>query len=170
MKEKNLCNSCRNKINNWCDELKPRVMDGIYDCEWYWENEKIEGCSRCLYSKVFYDNLYCVNPEKEKCNGVIASKGLTGSIVKGTDCCPDFKSIEYKPESEKKVYIDPLVTKEEMANITAEIKSESYTKISRLIQYLMEEYLVEDIQIEKIFEPSGEEYYKAKLKYKEFPF
>ena len=72
--------------------------------------------------------------------------------------------------SEKKEeYIDPLVTRDEMASITAEIKSESYQKISRLIQYLMEEYLVEDVQIEKVFE-AGEDFYRAKLKYKEFPF
>lgn len=177
MKKENLCNSCNNKNIDWCDELKEYVMRGMYDCEWYSPKEKIEGCSRCLYSKLFNGNLYCVNLEKEKNNdaiaskdGVIVSKGLTGSIVKGTDCCPDFKPIEHKPESEKKVYIDPLVSKEEMASIIAEIKSESYIKISRLIQYLMEEYLVEDIQIEKIFEPTGEEYYKAKLKYREFPF
>ena len=170
MKRKNLCNSCENKSINWCDELKPSVMRGMYDCEWYKGKENVECCSRCLYSKLFNDNLYCVNPEKEESNGVIAFKGLTGSIVKGTDCCSDFKPIEHKPESEKKVYIDPLVTKEEMASIVAEIKSESYPKLSRLIQYLMEEYLVEDIQIEKIFEPTGEEYYKAKLKYREFPF
>lgn len=75
-----------------------------------------------------------------------------------------------RENNNSKVYIDPLVTRDEMASMKAEIKSESYPKISRLIQYLMEEYLVEDIQIEKIFEPTGEEYYKAKLKYKEFPF
>ena len=74
-----------------------------------------------------------------------------------------------KENDESKVYIDPLVTRDEMASITAEIKSESYTKISRLIQYLMEEYLVEDIQVERVFE-AGEDFYRAKLKYKEFPF
>ena len=68
-----------------------------------------------------------------------------------------------------KEYIDPLVTKEEMASVTAEIKSESYPKLSRLIQYLMHEYLVEDIQVERVFE-AGEDFYRAKLKYKEFPF
>ena len=56
-----------------------------------------------------------------------------------------------------------------MASIKAEIKSESYPKISRLIQYLMEEYLVEDIQIEKVFE-ADKEFYRAKLTYREFPF
>ena len=72
--------------------------------------------------------------------------------------------------SEKKEeYIDPLVTKEEMASVVAEIKSESYPKLTRLIQYLMEEYLVEDIQVERVFE-AGEDFYRAKLKYKEFPF
>ena len=76
---------------------------------------------------------------------------------------------EKKEYDESKVYIDPLVTKDEMASITAEIKSESYPKLSRLIQYLMEEYLVEDIQIERVFE-AGEDFYRAKLKYKEFPF
>ena len=74
-----------------------------------------------------------------------------------------------KENNDSKVYIDPLVTRDEMASITAEIKSESYQKISRLIQYLMEEYLVEDIRVEKVFE-AGEDFYRAKLKYKEFPF
>ena len=74
---------------------------------------------------------------------------------------------EHNPD--KKEYIDPLVTKEEMASVVAEIKSESYPKISRLIQYLMEEYLVEDIQVERVFE-AGEDFYSVKLKYKEFPF
>ena len=71
--------------------------------------------------------------------------------------------------SEKKEYIDPLVTSEEMASVVAEIKSESYLKLTRLIQYLMREYLIEDIQVERVFE-SGEDFYRAKLKYKEFPF
>ena len=87
--------------------------------------------------------------------------------------CLTFKPIEHNPDKkeydETKVYIDPLVTKDEMASITAEIKSESYQKISRLIQYLLEEYLVEDVQIERVFE-AGEDFYRAKLKYKEFPF
>ena len=74
-----------------------------------------------------------------------------------------------KENDESKVYIDPLVTRDEMASITAEIKSESYTKISRLIEYLMEEYLVEDVRIEKVFE-ADKEFYRAKLTYREFPF
>lgn len=74
-----------------------------------------------------------------------------------------------KENNDSKVYIDPLVTGDEMASMKAEIKSESYQKISRLIQYLMEEYLVEDVQIEKVFE-ADKEFYKVKLKYKEFPF
>ena len=69
-----------------------------------------------------------------------------------------------RENDESKVYIDPLVTKDEMASITAEIKSESYTKISRLI-----EYLVEDVRIEKVFE-ADKEFYRAKLIYREFPF
>ena len=72
-------------------------------------------------------------------------------------------------KDESKVYIDPLVTRDEMASITSEIKSESYIKISRLIEYLMEEYLVEDVRIEKVFE-ADKEFYRAKLTYREFPF
>lgn len=74
-----------------------------------------------------------------------------------------------KENDESKVYIDPLVTRDEMASITSEIKSESYIKISRLIEYLMEEYLVEDVRIEKVFE-ADKEFYRAKLTYREFPF
>lgn len=74
-----------------------------------------------------------------------------------------------RENDESKVYIDPLVTRDEMASITAEIKSESYTKISRLIEYLMEEYLVEVVRIEKVFE-ADKEFYRAKLTYREFPF
>ena len=73
-----------------------------------------------------------------------------------------------KENNDSKVYIDPLVTRDEMASMKAEIKSESYQKISRLIQYLMEEYLVEDVQIEKVFE-ADKEFYRAKLKYKQLP-
>ena len=112
MKKENLCNSCKNKNINWCDELKEHAMRGFYDCEWYSEK---------------------------------------------------------KEDNDSKVYIDPLVTRDEMASMKAEIKSESYPKISRLIQYLMEEYLVEDIQIEKVFE-ADKEFYRAKLTYREFPF
>lgn len=79
----------------------------------------------------------------------------------------------YKRRREKKMknneYIDPLVSRDEMAPMTAEIKSESYPKISRLIQYLMSEYLVEDIQMEKVDE-AGEEFYRVRIKYNEFPF
>ena len=74
-----------------------------------------------------------------------------------------------KENNDSKVYIDPLVTRDEMASMKAEIKSESYQKISRLIQYLMEEYLVEDVQIEKVFE-ADKEFYRVKLTYREFPF
>ena len=84
-----------------------------------------------------------------------------------------FRPIEHNPDkdeyNESKVYIDPLMTRDEMASITAEIKSESYLKLSRLIEYLKGEYLIEGIQVEKVFE-AGEEFYRAKLKYKEFPF
>ena len=76
---------------------------------------------------------------------------------------------EKKENNDSKVYIDPLVTRDEMASMKAEIKSESYQKISRLIQYLLEEYLVEDVQIEKVFE-ADKEFYRAKLTYREFPF
>ena len=74
-----------------------------------------------------------------------------------------------KENNDSKVYIDPLVTRDEMASVVAEIKSESYPKLTRLIQYLMEEYLVEDVQIEKVFE-ADKEFYRAKLTYREFPF
>lgn len=159
MKRKNLCNSCNNQKINWCDELKEHAMRGFYDCEWYSEKEEQdERCDKCLFSKLKNDTLEC---------------GLTGGTVKSDWSCLTFKPIEHNPDKEKynesKVYIDPLVTKDEMASITAEIKSESYPKLSRLIQYLMEEYLVEDIQIERVFE-AGEDFYRAKLKYKEFPF
>ena len=120
MKRENLCNSCKTKNINWCDELKEHAMRGFYDCEWYSE-KKEDSDERCVN-----------NPDK-------------------------------------KVYIDPLVTKEEMASVVAEIKSESYPKLTTLIQYLMCEYLVEDVQIERVLE-AGEDFYRAKLKYKEFPF
>ena len=156
MKRKNLCNSCNNQKINWCDELKEHVMRGFYDCEWYSEKkeESNERCAKCVFANLDNDHgaLYCA---------------VTGGSVKSDDYCLTFKPIEHNPD--KKEYIDPLVTKEEMASVTAEIKSESYPKLSRLIQYLMEEYLVEDIQIERVFE-AGEDFYRAKLKYKEFPF
>ena len=156
MKRKNLCNSCNNQKINWCDELKEHVMRGFYDCEWYSEKKEApaERCAKCVFADLDNEHgtLYCA---------------VTGGSVKSDDYCLTFKPIEHNPD--KKEYIDPLVTKEEMASVTAEIKSESYPKLSRLIQYLMHEYLVEDIQVERVFE-AGEDFYRAKLKYKEFPF
>ena len=156
MKRKNLCNSCNNQKINWCDELKEHVMRGFYDCEWYSEKkeESNESCAKCIFANLDNDHgtLYCA---------------VTGGSVKSDDHCLTFNPIEHNPD--KKDYIDPLVIKEEMASVTAEIKSESYPKLSRLIQYLMHEYLVEDIQVERVFE-AGEDFYRAKLKYKEFPF
>ena len=156
MKKENLCNSCNNKNINWCDELKEYAMKGFYDCEWYSEKkeESNERCAKCVFANLDNDHgtLYCA---------------VTGGSVKINNHCLTFKPIEHKPDKEE--YIDPLVTKEEMASVTAEIKSESYPKLSRLIQYLMHEYLVEDIQVERVFE-AGEDFYRAKLKYKEFPF
>ena len=156
MKRKNLCNSCNNQKINWCDELKEHVMRGFYDCEWYSEKKEApaERCAKCIFANLDNDHgtLCCA---------------VTGGSVKSDDYCLTFKPIEHNPD--KKEYIDPLVTKEEMASVTAEIKSESYPKLSRLIQYLMHEYLVEDIQVERVFE-AGEDFYRAKLKYKEFPF
>ena len=156
MKRKNLCNSCNNQKINWCDELKEHVMRGFYDCEWYSEKkeENNERCAKCVFANLDNDHgtLYCA---------------VTGGSVKSDDYCLTFKPIEHNPD--KKEYIDPLVTKEEMERVVDEIKSESYPKISRLIQYLMEEYLVEDIQVERVFE-AGEDFYRVKLKYKEFPF
>ena len=156
MKRKNLCNSCNNQKINWCDELKEHVMRGFYDCEWYSEKkeESNESCAKCIFANLDNDHgtLYCA---------------VTGGSVKSDDHCLTFKPIEHNPD--KKEYIDPLVTSEEMASVVAEIKSESYLKLTRLIQYLMREYLIEDIQVERVFE-SGEDFYRAKLKYKEFPF
>ena len=156
MKRKNLCNSCNNQKINWCDELKEHAMRGFYDCEWYSEKKEApaERCAKCVFADLDNDHgtLCCA---------------VTGGSVKSDDYCLTFKPIEHKPD--KKEYIDPLVTKEEMASVVAEIKSESYPKLTRLIQYLMEEYLVEDIQVERVFE-AGEDFYRAKLKYKEFPF
>ena len=154
MKRKNLCNSCNNQKINWCDELKEHVMRGFYDCEWYSEKkeESNERCAKCIFCKLEHDELKCA---------------VTGGSVKGDDHCLTFKPIEHNQD--KKEYIDPLVTSEEMASVVAEIKSESYLKLTRLIQYLMREYLVEDIQVERVLE-AGEDFYRAKLKYKEFPF
>ena len=154
MKRKNLCNSCNNQKINWCDELKEHAMRGFYDCEWYSEKkeESDERCAKCLFCKPEHGELKCA---------------VTGGSVKINNHCLTFKPIEHKPDKEE--YIDPLVTREEMASVTAEIKSESYSKICRLIQQLMKEYLIEDIQVERVFE-AGEDFYRAKLKYKEFPF
>ena len=156
MKRKNLCNSCNNQKINWCDELKEHVMRGFYDCEWYSEKkeESNERCAKCVFANLDNDHgtLYCA---------------VTGGSVKINNHCLTFKPIEHNPD--KKEYIDPLVTSEEMASVVAEIKSESYLKLTRLIQYLMREYLIEDIQVERVFE-AGEDFYRAKLKYKEFPF
>ena len=156
MKRKNLCNSCNNQKINWCDELKEHAMRGFYDCEWYSEKkeESNERCAKRVFANLDNDHgtLYCA---------------VTGGSVKSDDHCLTFKPIEHNPD--KKEYIDPLVTSEEMASVVAEIKSESYLKLTRLIQYLMREYLIEDIQVERVFE-SGEDFYRAKLKYKEFPF
>ena len=154
MKRKNLCNSCNNQKINWCDELKEHAMRGFYDCEWYSEKkeESNERCAKCLFCKPEHGELKCA---------------VAGGSVKINNHCLTFKSIEHNPD--KKEYIDPLVTSEEMASVVAEIKSESYLKLTRLIQYLMREYLIEDIQVERVFE-SGEDFYRAKLKYKEFPF
>lgn len=120
--------------------------------------KKDEKCSKCLFANLDHGILYCA---------------VTGGSVKGDNHCSTFKPIEHNPDKDKynesKVYIDPLLTRDEMASITAEIKSESYLKLSRLIAYLKGEYLIEDIQVEKVFE-AGEEFYRAKLKYKEFPF
>ena len=129
-------------------------MRGFYDCEWYSEKkeESDESCAKCIFCKLEHDGLKCK---------------VTGGSVKSDDYCLTFKPIEHNPD--KKVYIDPLVTRDEMASMKAEIKSESYTKISRLIQYLMEEYLVEDIRVEKVFE-ADKEFYRVKLTYREFPF
>lgn len=107
----------------------------------------------------------CVNCIFCEMNNGVAYCAVTGGMTETDGYCLTFK----KENDESKVYIDPLVTRDEMASITSEIKSESYTKISRLIQYLMEEYLVEDVRVEKVFE-ADKEFYRAKLKYKEFPF
>ena len=164
MKRKNLCNSCNNQKINWCDELKEHAMRGFYDCEWYSEKKEApaERCAKCVFADLDNEHgvLYCTATEPP---------------VKNDGHCLIFKPVEYDPDKrasvidDKKVYIDPLVTRDEMASMKAEIKSESYQKISRLIQYLMEEYLVEDVQIEKVFE-ADKEFYRAKLTYREFPF
>lgn len=110
----------------------------------------------------------CVNCVFCEMNNGVEYCAVTGGMVETDGYCLSFKK-EKDECNESKVYIDPLTTRDEMACITAEIKSESYPKLSRLIEYLMKEYLVKDIQIEKVLE-AGEEFYRAKLKYEEFPF
>lgn len=106
----------------------------------------------------------CVNCVFCEMNNGVEYCAVTGGIAETDGYC-----LSFKKEKEKDEYIDPLTTRDEMVSITAEIKSESYPKIYRLIEYLKGEYLIEDIQVEKVFE-AGEEFYRAKLKYKEFPF
>ena len=143
MKRKNLCNSCNNQKINWCDELKEHVMRGFYDCEWYSEKKEApaERCTKCVFADLDNEHgvLYCTATEPP---------------VKNDGHCLIFKPVEYDPDKR--------------ASVIDEIKSESYLKLTRLIQYLMREYLIEDIQIERVFE-AGEDFYRAKLKYKEFP-
>lgn len=110
----------------------------------------------------------CVNCVFCEMNNGVEYCALTRGMVETNSYCLSFKK-EKDEYNEAKVYIDPLLTRDEMASITAEIKSESYSKLSRLIEYLKGEYLIEDIQVEKVLE-AGEEFYRAKLKYKEFPF
>ena len=112
---------------------------------------KNKNCNDCAFSNLDNGVLYCA---------------MLGVHIKDDEACSSFTLPRNQCKDE---YIDPLVTRDEMASITSEIKSESYTKISRLIQYLMEEYLVEDVRIEKVFE-ADKEFYRAKLTYREFPF
>lgn len=135
------------KINNHCLTFKP--IEHNPDKKEYIGPlmTKEEMCVNCVFCEMNNGVTYCA---------------VTGGMTETDGYCLTFKK-------EKDEYIDPLVTKEEMASVVAEIKSESYPKISRLIQYLMEEYLVENIQVERVFE-AGEDFYRAKLKYKEFPF
>lgn len=106
----------------------------------------------------------CVNCVFCETNNGVTYCAVTGGMTETDGYC-----LTFKKEKEKDEYIDPLMSREEMVSITAEIKSESFPKIYRLIEYLKEEYLIEDIQVAKVLE-AGEEFYKAKLKYKEFPF
>ena len=106
----------------------------------------------------------CVNCVFCEMNNGVEYCALTGGMVETDGYC-----LTFKKEKEKDEYIDPLMSREEMVSVTAEIKSESFPKIYRLIEYLKEEYLIEDIQVAKVLE-AGEEFYRAKLKYKEFPF
>lgn len=106
----------------------------------------------------------CVNCVFCEMNNGVEYCAVTGGKTETDGYC-----LTFKKEKEKDEYIDPLMSRDEMAIITAEIKSESYSKLYRLIEYLKGEYLIEDIQVEKVLE-AGEEFYRAKLKYKEFPF
>lgn len=106
----------------------------------------------------------CVNCVFCEMNNGVEYCAVTGGMVETDGYC-----LSFKKEKEKDEYIDPLMSREEMVSVTAEIKSESFPKIYRLIEYLKEEYLIEDIQVAKVLE-AGEEFYRAKLKYKEFPF
>lgn len=106
----------------------------------------------------------CVNCVFCEMNNGVEYCAVTGGKTETDGYC-----LTFKKEKEKDEYIDPLISRDEMASITAEIKSESYSKLYRLIEYLKGEYLIEDIQVEKVLE-AGEEFYRAKLKYKEFPF
>lgn len=106
----------------------------------------------------------CVNCVFCEMNNGVEYCAVTGGKTETDGYC-----LTFKKEKEKDEYIDPLMSRDEMASITAEIKSESYSKLYRLIEYLKGEYLIEDIQVEKVLE-AGEEFYRAKLKYKEFPF
>lgn len=106
----------------------------------------------------------CVNCVFCETNNGVTYCAVTGGMTETDGYC-----LTFKKEKEKDEYIDPLMSREEMVSITTEIKSESFPKIYRLIEYLKEEYLIEDIQVAKVLE-AGEEFYRAKLKYKEFPF
>ena len=112
--------------------------------------KKEEMCINCIFCEMNNGVTYCA---------------VTGGMTESEGYCLTFK----KESKGIKEYIDPLVTEEEMSSIIAEVKSESYPKLSRLIAYLMDEYLVEDIQVEKVT-VCGKDYYKAKLTYREFPF
>ena len=111
--------------------------------------KKEEMCVNCIFCEMNNGVEYCA---------------VTGGKTETDGYC-----LTFKKEKEKDEYIDPLMSRDEMASITAEIKSESYPKLFRLIEYLKGEYLIEDIQVAKVLE-AGEEFYRAKLKYKEFPF
>ena len=162
MKKEEMCVNCvfceMNNGVEYCAVTGGMVETDGYCLSFKKEKEKNERCAKCLFANLDHGILYCA---------------VTGYSVKGDNHCLTYKPIEHNPDkdeyNESKVYIDPLTTRDEMACITAEIKSESYPKLSRLIEYLMKEYLVKDIQIEKVLE-AGEEFYRAKLKYEEFPF